>query len=267
MLQGWRKDQYARKPILGFGWAGIVASIVFCLLLIAHLSGFNLWHPILVVIHRVLGFDAVHFVVFNMTWYLFSLTDPVFGPAGALFVIVAFRIAPIRLGWWRYALVIGTGLAMPIVAIRLFTFFSENQNFTPSFIAPNGFPKLAIAMAMGQGVVGIIAAGALWLATRSKLVLAGFISSAMVAFARYWLGSLGSIDFSLHLSLNAPHMLFVIFTVGSTWAWAIRMRINWPRETACDTCGYDLRGLRDSVCPECGSEHGKQPAETPLTSP
>lgn len=267
MLHGWRKDRYVRKPILGFGRAGIAASVVFCVLLIAHLAGFDFQYTLLFAVHRCLGPDAVYYVVGSMPWYFFSLTNPVFGPAEVLLVVVAFRIVPIRLGWWRYALVIGMGLAMPMAAKHLISFFYRNNNFDLEAVIPSGFVAGPLSIVMAQGAVGVVVAVALWLATRSKLVLAAFLSSVMVTFERHWLEGLGSINAGPYYGLNVPHTLSVILVAGSTWTWAIRMRVNWPSETACDSCGYDLRGLRDSVCPECGTEHGKQPAETPLTSP
>jgi len=45
-------------------------------------------------------------------------------------------------------------------------------------------------------------------------------------------------------------------TCGGAFAW---IEIDQPQlshhETNCRTCGYDLRGLPGTVCPECGTKH------------
>ncbi len=50
-------------------------------------------------------------------------------------------------------------------------------------------------------------------------------------------------------------------------SWLVRQHVEWPTgENICDRCGYDLRGLTDRRCPECGTpfmktEHEGGPIE------
>jgi hypothetical protein len=49
--------------------------------------------------------------------------------------------------------------------------------------------------------------------------------------------------------LHAPVVLLMA-------KWPRRWSKPWQDGTACRECGYDLRGLPNTTCPECGSESG-----------
>jgi predicted MFS family arabinose efflux permease len=97
-----------------------------------------------------------------------------------------------------------------------------------------------------------------WTATRMAVTASAFV--ACIACGAVIGGAIGAITNEQELSYVAAAMMWALLWYGSTpLIWCERKAERAARlgnlgiELACPNCGYNLTGLREARCPECGS--------------
>lgn len=240
----------SRKPLLGFGWIGGAAAVIAALLLASLLSGFDLRHEIMRVITDAFGWRAMFwFTSVWLTWQHFATLQPTFGLIGLCYLLIAMRVHPAPMRWWRYALAVAWAVIGPVSFVYIYRTLSVTW---PGFW-PAAIPQRSYAFATFAAEIGTIAL--LLVVTRSRLV----VWTAVAATPAAWL--LWS-EIGLGQWLVGP--LWHTVLCGTLLWWSIRGRVTVVPPYLCASCRYDLRGLNPSVCPECGAPAA--PSRQPTTA-
>jgi hypothetical protein len=97
-----------------------------------------------------------------------------------------------------------------------------------------------------------------WNATRVQLTLACFVVAAIAGALIAMLLDVGDRGFGSFVGSAAAPLLWL---VGTIFVWretsterAARASSSGRDAVTCPTCGYNLTGLKESRCPECGSQ-------------
>ena len=242
----------ANKPLLGFGpagWALLAVAIALALVLI---TGYDLRFRIMKLICDTLGPQAVYdFVVYVIIFHGFnSCSAPPgveFGLISLCVLLVAMQVDPRRMGVTRWVIAFALGIATP----PLIAYAEKSLRGAP-FLAGGGGLGWGELYAFFGILTSVIVA---WI-MRSWIVLGGMIALFAGGTTIVWkvYGAAPGTGWANNLAA----MAFM-------WAWnpllfallmfiAVRARLDaWPTH-ACQSCGYDLRGIKTGVCPECGAE-------------
>src|ERR1044071_2202214 len=241
-------DSKGAKPLWGFGWAGWVLLGIAASLAWAYITGYDLRFKVLELINGMFGIKAVYWTVLNPCVHqFFGLEWPGFGWWSVMYSLAAVHIHPRRTGWWW---IVTVGWA----AIRPSIWFH-------AVARPGGVVAAVMAASFGLldhdgaalTVCGVADVALMLLITRSRLVVGTLIGATAAAIAGERLLTLRSAalqEWQMMASVAAWNAI-----VGSSMLWwAVRARLRRARPGFCAACGYDLRGLPDPRCPECGRE-------------
>lgn len=91
--------------------------------------------------------------------------------------------------------------------------------------------------------------------TRTRVVRTVFLTGAAVALAVLiaWLNDMRDGDWIFGATLSGAAWI-----AGTAWLWGApdaRRRSASGVHVRCRKCGYDLRGLHEARCPECGTQY------------
>ncbi len=234
------------KPLVGFGPAGWVAAAIFVVLAALVLAGFDMQGALLTAIYNAFGGDAPNwYVVHIQAGHWISLRAPTYGLISLLYFLPALAIAPFRIPWWKYALVVIWALVHPLLLwYRLV--------LSPlATLLPNDPGALILA----QCVHELSTVFLLWLITRSRRVfLLSLAATIAVNSISYGLtvapGLLATTPWvNLTDSILGPAWHLAIAATLLGWAISARLSANPPQ---CPQCGYHLRFIASPRCPECG---------------
>ncbi len=106
----------------------------------------------------------------------------------------------------------------------------------------------------------------------APLVLLIMLASSVIAFLIYVrfvqaLRLSGELDFLFFfLFIGLGTILPVFFLLGGFIRRDLRAQLTREGRNICLECGYDLRGLPSSICPECGSDSSRSRVRYPLFS-
>lgn len=246
------------KPILGFGWIGVIASIVLAGLIAAHVMGVDLIQIYMNCLCALIPGDAFLDFVALQTFYLLLMQAPTFNLFTAMGAIVALRIVPERIAAWRYGLVAVWGFthALP-------SWYSHVNAPLTDWLWSGA--RSAVATAFGiygaYGIAELSTALVLLIVTRSWWVGASVVAaSATVMFAAAS-GALGT-------SHIAGVYLWQVLVIGTMLTWAIHRRLRPRRSpTACPACEYELGATGGTTCPECGAVRDSEDLRAVVTPP
>jgi len=66
---------------------------------------------------------------------------------------------------------------------------------------------------------------------------------------------LGVALYALTKDFTLPLIIAALSLLWSAWQmWQLHQRMTWRRPGFCPSCGYDLKGVKGTRCPECGQE-------------
>lgn len=235
------------KRITGFGPVGWVASAVFVGILWSHLAGFDWQFFVLESIWRVWDWPGVYwFVVHVMHPLSLTLPIPGFNIVSVLPILIGMRIAPVRLGWWSYALVLATASVTPPLAFWL------GPQYLAAMMTGGSWRFILPGLVFGFAVTRI--------ATRSWIVAASWfailpmtwIDDRILQSTARW----GTIPLQTFTGWGFDVTLAWLATAAlpgavSIW-WAIRLKQRLFAPGYCRECGYCVDGISGGVCPECG---------------
>ncbi|MFM9995520.1 MAG: hypothetical protein ACKVU4_06915 [Phycisphaerales bacterium] len=259
-----------QKPLLGFGPAGWVLSVIAVALAIVLVTGYDLRHGLLWLVNYTLGADAMMWC-YSPFIAMHHLDLMLGGPPGMKFgvvtmccVFVTMQVHPRRFGWWAWALVAACGILGPVLFHYGHRWADELiPQRTPGYDPAQG----AMVMFAAHTAIGLVIAPLVGLALRSWG--AGLWLLVLSLAAAVWMWDAGH---ALHklprrvVPIN-PFDSAVVWVwwawnpvvFGGLFVWAIRARRRWTPPYTCSACGYDLRGTPSGPCPECGNA----PAEAP----
>ncbi len=255
----------ARKPLLGFGWAGWVLLSILVVMIVSLAAGHDLRYRLQELIMHTLGVDAMMQFTIQLSYLgiCFGTWPPHehVGPLTLCIILLALHLHPRRVGALRLLPLWGFATVGPLLWFRLFLSLSFQMR-------GEGRPELAMLVSASiWWAVGLVV---LWWAVRSwrialpiGLVLLlplathalpwleweGYLSESVVA-------ELKAVQRHAGLAMNAALALILI-------PWGLRERLRVLPPHACQACGYDLRGLDSPTCPECGTLP-QPPIDSPL---
>lgn len=244
--------QMNKRPLLGFGPIGWVASAVLATMLVMLWRGVDFQYHYIWLLHDILGVDGLFLYLSKFhVWHSLLLLSPSFNLITTTLILPALFIAPRRHGTLRFAIVIVWGLLVPALypLERHLWRALANDPYQGWLIARTGINVLSCIM--------------LWGVTRSRLVLVLSVGLSAV-FATDMLISYLNSPPAANI-FPPPHTLDdvkgIVWHVGIgavMWLWAIRLYRKAP-DSGCQWCGYDLRGMSHDCCPECGTAVRDQP--------
>jgi len=235
------------KPLLGFGPAGWALLAVAASLLVVLITGYDLRFQVLHLVQYMYGDRAMYdFVIYIIIFHGFNSCQAPpgieFGLISLCGLLIAMQVDPRPMGVVRWLLACALGVGIP----PLIPYAHKVAQGTPFLAGGAG-----LSWAEVHAVVSLLASLSLAWIMRSWIVLGGaavlFTTSAIIGTGQFsgsgWANSMGV---ELLMWLWNPLLFALLMFV------AVRARLRlWP-EYACQTCGYDLRGITAGVCPECG---------------
>lgn len=236
------------KPIAGFGAVGWVAAVILLALAGVATTGYDVQAAYLWIVGDVIG-DG------NVTWYMARFHvwhglwiggDTSFGLLTMIPVVVAMRVHPARFGWWRYALIVIWALTHPL------WWMTKSIRRVMSDVIEAGAPGLSFASvsSITYGVLELATVIVLLVATRSwRLALALLALVVMTTATCAAIAPAGGVA-------PGPPMPIVIgwqlAFAAMVLTWGIQARLHERGPGDCQACGYSMRGLGSTTCPECG---------------
>jgi hypothetical protein len=101
----------------------------------------------------------------------------------------------------------------------------------------------------------IIANGSLRVSRPGMVTLGHSYTAGWKVLPAIWKGALAPSTWKFYFFREHLQINVFLVAIGLVLPWAIRRWIWRPfPKTACQTCGYDLRGNTGALCPECGRE-------------
>ncbi len=237
---------YRRPRIFGFGPIGFVLLAPLAALIWVAWTGHDLRHDLLRLITAAMGPRALYAFVSNwLTGHFFSLHTPQFGLTTLAVALLVLHFAPRPIGARRYGVLVVWSLLEPVLMWVLpYPWWLSGPTWSASIAT-------AVETAAGCG-----SALCLWYVTRSRIVAAATLGAVLVLYPAG--------DTFLVLSMPPGGLLAVLLwhlAVAAILAfWVVRQWRSIKPDHACQSCGYDLRGLAGAACPECGAP---VPAPTP----
>lgn len=240
-----------QDPLVGFGWAGYVSSVVLVALGAAVLAGVEVRYELLKLILNTLGVDAMMYFVLRLSFLgfaIFGLSVSVVTGVGVLaaFCIVPYRVRPVV--QWVLFVVCVAWFVLPSVGSVVW--YRAGQG--------GGYRIYQLLEVLGVVLVGAV----LFSVTRSKLVGLMWGGAVMLVAANavwyqiamdYLPGTVGLFAPFDFYDFTSYSLIFQLLTAGSVVYWAVVERRKVVPERACPMCAYDLVGIADDgCCPECG---------------
>jgi hypothetical protein len=137
--------------------------------------------------------------------------------------------------------VVVSGAAI-VVSVLVAASREEDAWVLPGLVLP-GVTWFALALAGGCTIASLHRASTAWGPRRHSAIRRGLVSCSFVLVIGFAMGPQGGGLFSLVVLVPA-----VFVTIAALE----RQRLEGVDERLCKACGYDLRGVPTSVCPECG---------------
>jgi hypothetical protein len=110
-----------------------------------------------------------------------------------------------------------------------------------------------IQLLVEWAMLGQLCGAGLIVYSRSRLVAAGVVLAFVVSLLR---GTV-VLPFGVHLTevmfVSSTDVLWLLLMVVPLYVWALRTRRAHLVRGRCRKCMYDLTGIREGVCPECGT--------------
>lgn len=252
------------KPLLGFGWAGYLASAVLLALIIPVAAGVDLRYELLKLIQFTLGDEAMMFFVSRLAFAEFAITDPTISVITGTTVLIAARVAPYRSNPAYQLFVFLLCIAWAFITVAYFR--TKPIAWLGDSILGASQVGLNFSGYHILSIIGTIFAGLLlvWI-SRSWMVAIGYLLalSAQFVSASWSISTLmGTLPEPLILfklfgrgDYSVFSLAFDIFTIGPLLLWAILERRKPAPDRACPGCAYDLAGIPEGApCPECGKK-------------
>jgi len=253
----------ANKPLLGFGPAGWTLLAVAITLAYVWYTGYDLRYQIMRLICDVFGVKTMmNFVVYVITFHslnvLYPPPDMEFGLIGLCALLIAMQVHPERMGVLRWTLAFALGVGTPPGVVYIIGVLGRLGHFPTND---------ALRWATALMLAGVILSASVWWIMRSRTAMIGTLALSATGAA------LESIVIAAPTAIGGDIAIAIPWFM---WAWnpllfalllyvAVRARLRaWP-EYACQTCGYDLRGITGKVCPECGAGVHTEPIAAALT--
>lgn len=247
-----------KDPLVGFGWAGYVCSAVLVALVAAVFVGVEVRYELLKLILSLLGLDAMMYFVNRLHFLAFNLFGVTVSAITGLVALIAFKVAPYRVGLlWQ--LVVLLVCSLWFLASIESVFFLGRNTAGQSWIVPK-ISVLYISEIVGSVLVGLIVS----YLTRSRFVAAMWGLAVVTGILRYVLildfGKSNTdapvlfyvFDYSEYTVLS---LIFDVLTMGSLLCWAVYERKRVLPDHACPMCEYNLAGIQGyGCCPECGHQ-------------
>jgi hypothetical protein len=223
------------KPILGFGPVGAACLPVFVVLIWVLVTGYDLRYQLMRVVCALAGPRAMYWLVGHwISMNFLALYAPVFGTVGLLYTLPALHLTPRHIRWWSYVIVVAWALSNAVVWETLVRSMSAGTLSSPR------------ALVTSIAVVAAISAGILWSITRSWRVGLSVVAGTLGA---WWVEH---VQWPIWVVYLSPMIIWHTPVAGALIWWGLHQRLTQRPEWACGGCGYDLRGLTQDVCPECG---------------
>lgn len=241
-------DQDVVLPRLwGWSWRGWVALAVLGAMLVAMARGvdlrFQLQKMIMPLGWGVQSWFAGRFLS-DQYWIAWGAG---FGLISLCWMLAALHSGPVRWRGWAYAGLAAWAVAGPMVRFTLFSAMTSPGAWLARLVPNGSWPNGAFAISCA--ITHVPAVGLVWAATRSWRLAAALLLASIVLIVPT--GHFSFTKFSNEQSmLVAAGTNLVLAAIAFGWAIAARRRA-WPAHV-CRGCGYDLRGIRADVCPECG---------------
>ncbi len=250
------------KPLWGFGWAGLVLLPFALWLLWCFLHGPDLRFKLLELMNNTLGIQAVYWTVLGPLYHNWvALEVAGLGWWGLLYVPVALQIHPRRSRWWSAPLVVWAAVRAEVYTHAL---IRPGAALSGMLLAASGGlltrDSAALLLCCLVDVALLIAI------TRSWFVLTALVAGTAIAIAADQWFTIRPAPVSEWV-FRMPAYVWHALAAGSLLAWAIRARRREPRPGFCSGCGYDLRGLEQRRCPECGGPAQPGPDVPQTTQP
>ncbi|MBS0195412.1 MAG: hypothetical protein JSR77_01510 [Planctomycetes bacterium] len=224
---------------LGLVLLGLVAMLA---------AGLDPRHELIALVNRFGGWRRTTELVSSVlpAFRFMGLDWPIWGPAFLPVVFVAWFASPRTVsGWWPAVGTLGA-LVVPVALwSRAIGFFGKTVGLGSDGVVTPVSAAVALGLAVTAALVGVMLGsakrGALWLAPQLALLAVSGILT--------WKGGAWAEPLVLYCIPITAHAASLVLVVA--WATADA----WPRlrERGCGMCGYDLRGVRGEVCPECGA--------------
>ncbi|MFT5423108.1 MAG: hypothetical protein ACI89L_000881 [Phycisphaerales bacterium] len=244
----WFRARRTEKRIGGFGPVGWVAAAVFLAILIPSVSGFSWQFLLLESIWRVWDYPGVYWYILKVMFPLsISVPYPGITVLSVLPVMIGMKLAPVRLGLWRYALLFAAGTVAPLIAYHL---------YKPMSSMLYGGPEWLLSI-----VPAAIAVVATYVCTRSWVVSLSWLAVVPLTLTEhlYYSSSMSGFVITFPQLMNTSFELtpvwvvsFMIPGVASLW-WARMLRRELFKPETCRACGYSTSGIAGELCPECGA--------------
>jgi hypothetical protein len=237
------------KPIWGFGWAGWLLLPVAVWLGWVFYSGYDLRHQILAVITDRFGIQSTYWVVIKVVHQQSMMLElPGLGLWGLTYTLAAFHLQRRRNTWIAVAALVVWAVLRPHVLFL---------SVVRPGVGPPGWlqglftnPEFAVLLCFGAADAAL-----LWGLTRSWAVAA--VTAGATVAATVGCGALESLGGPVaRICAIAPPYVWHATVGTAALVWAVRARRRmWP-EGHCQGCGYDLHGIGNAMCPECGADRG-----------
>lgn len=239
--------RYVFRPLIGFGWVGVLGLVVLALIGYGLLTDYDFHHLANRVVLRLFGVDAMfEFVGRILPAHSLYTTGPVFGVIGTMILAIALFISPRPLRVWQWVLMAAWGVLEAVLISHV-----------TGWLLPRPFTALtdfARPMVLAHGLCELASIALVWLTTRSRIVTlvmvavvaGGTLDEYMRSATLY---SPGSWIVPEWVHVYGYHTLLLV----TLMSWATIARRNAPRPGQCQVCGYDMTRAALSVCPECGT--------------
>ena len=256
---------HVEKPLLGFGWMGWVLLAIAGALVVVWVTGYDLQYQLLAITHALFGDYGVYSVSAYLIYQGISCTHEnslaQFSLWGLCASLIVLHIYPKRISLWRVIPLIVWAVSAPILNHSISRLI---HNALPD--STSIFVSVNIAYATDYAIVCIM----LWFMSRSLRVAVGVsvLFGVTIVFTvistRYLLqfrpGWLVALERIYLLAWN-PLLLAILLS------WAIPARIRYNRWWLCFKCGYNMRDLESTTCPECGAINTRMPSPATPSSP
>lgn len=245
--------QSATRRLWGFGPIGWIASVILAALIGLVALGVDLQHQYIWLISDVCGTDALFWYLNHVhVWHSLLLMEPTFGLIPGCVAVIALFIAPARVPWWNYGLVIAWATICPM----LYPYqFRAPMRFLQAMFG-TGFDAYIMLVA-SWFALNLASCVLLWVLTRSRTVaIATALATVLVSAYMLVMWFLTPVAVTV-LKTTGPFdgvtgpFWFATIAGAMLW-WALRESRGFE-PWACQRCGYDLRAARHKACPECGA--------------
>lgn len=266
-------DYVPPAPLWRFGPAGWAMLPIAAALGIVAITGYDLRARLLELIYATLGIDAVMFSISPLHANASALCSlwpyPVVSVFTVWCMLLGAAIHPSRFATRRACLLLTLALMPQSLWMNVTAWMFRLSGQLP--FEMNVWTHLAYQIPIDLLLSAVVAIP-VYILYRARAValtmmcMTLFATIIMVDYTSYiyTMRSLLPPGFSSALSILVGWGFNIPILAVSLW-WGISARRRHAPPWACTSCRYDLRGVTDPVCPECGAAHKHAPATNPAT--